>query len=102
MDVDTTSENSALTTVISGETPTDLFNEAPTLRALNDAKDDAAYEVLVASIPSRNKCQYGRINYVKVEPYRTKKSKKTAWYWNPALAEELIRTSKGMPSSKKR
>ena len=93
MEVDTTSENSALTTVISGETPTDLFN---------DAKDDAAYEVLVASIPSRNKCQCGRINYVKVEPYRTKKSKKTAWYWNPALAEELIRTSKGMPSSKKR
>jgi hypothetical protein len=103
MDVNTDLEGSGLTTAISGEILTDPFNEAPTIQALINAKDDAAYNALVASIPSRNKYRApDGIEYVKMDPYRSKKSKKTAWYWHPALAEELIRTTKGMPRFKRR
>ena len=69
--------------------------EESTIQALYDAATDAAYDLAVARIPSDNRIKVKGINYVKYDPYRSKRSKRSAWYWAPSQSLELIRTTKG-------
>ena len=97
--VDTASEGSILTTAISGDTPTLASDEAPTIRALLGAKTDAEYDHLIATIPREHKKTIDRVLYILYEPYRSKKSIRTAWYWadeEGTQGIELIRITKGM------
>jgi hypothetical protein len=94
IDVNAQSDISALTTLQSGDTPDDPFDDAPDISALKTAKDAAIYKELLARIPKKNKHRYMNLEYVRIDPYRTKPSKASAWYWNPKLAEELICVTK--------
>jgi hypothetical protein len=87
--------NSELTTLVSGDTPTLPGQEQPSIRALFEAHDDAAYDLAVAQIPRDHRVQVKGIWYVRYEPYRHRRSRRSAWYWAKEQAEELIRTSKG-------
>lgn len=84
-----------LTTLCSGDTPTLPGQEQPSIRALFEAHDDAAYNLAVAQIPRDHRIQVRGIWYVRYEPYRHRRSRRSAWYWDKEQAEELIRTSKG-------
>jgi hypothetical protein len=95
IDVDAQSDDSHLTTAVSGETPTLPSGEAPQIKALEEAADDAAYELLYAQIPQINKTTVAGIRYIYLDPYRTKKSKRKAWYWKPEHGVELVRVTKG-------
>lgn len=95
IDVDNSSESSTLTTLESGDTPTLFADELPTIQALLSTKDDAAYEHLCASIPRAHRVKIKGIHYIRYDPYRSKKSKRNAWYWQKDQAEELIQISKG-------
>jgi hypothetical protein len=87
--------NSELTTLVSGDTPTLPGQEQPSIRALFEAHDDAAYDLAVVQIPRDHRVQVKGIWYVRYEPYRQRRSRRSAWYWAKEQAEELIRTSKG-------
>jgi hypothetical protein len=93
--IDSTSETSNLTTFGSGNKPTLPSDESPTIQALTAAKDEAAYDLIYASIPREHRVKIYDVHYVKYEPYRSKRSKRNAWYWNPTQAQELIRVTKG-------
>jgi hypothetical protein len=80
----------------SGETPTLPADEAPTIKALLNAANDSEYDLCIAQIPRDHKLRINGVTYVKYDPYRPRKSKRSAWYWNPLQGEELIRTKKGM------
>ena len=86
--------DSELTTLHSGETTTLPGDEAPTIQALFNAADDAAYTLAVAKIPTDHRVRYHGVHYVLYEPYRSTRSKRGAWYWNNDQAVEMIRTSK--------
>jgi hypothetical protein len=86
---------SELTTLVSGDTPTLPGQEQPSIRALFEAHDDAAYDLAVAQIPRDHRVQVKGIWYVRYEPYRHRRSRRSAWYWAKEQAEELIRTTKG-------
>jgi hypothetical protein len=96
IDVD---EESELTSVISGETPTlDDGGEAPSIKALmraQKAHDDAEFDLIVERILSDHRLKIGHTHFVLYEPYRPKRSKRDAWYWHPDQAKELIWTTKG-------
>jgi hypothetical protein len=90
------SDNSSeLTTLVSGDTPTLSGQEKPSIRALFEAHDDAAYDLAVAQILRDHRVQVKGVWYVRYEPYRNRRSRRSAWYWAKEQAEELIRTSKG-------
>jgi hypothetical protein len=91
-DTDTQSE---LTTLESGDTPTLPSDESPTIQALFQAHNDTAYKLALARIPTYHRIKLKGVHYVKYNPYRSKKSKRSAWYWHKDQAEELIRTSTG-------
>lgn len=93
IDLDADDTQSELTSLHSGETPTLPGDEAPTIKALADAATEAEYQLCVDKIPRNHKTKIGGILYVQYEPYRPRKSKRTAWYWEQG--EELIRTNKG-------
>ena len=96
MDIDINDDDSILTPLESGDTPTLPADEEPTIQALTEAKDEATYNHVLATIPREHKIKVKGIQYIRYEPYRKKKSKKTAWYWNPDQAEELIRVTPGI------
>jgi hypothetical protein len=96
IDLDRDDTESDLTSAHSGETPTLPSDEQPTIRALHQAATDSEYDLCVARIPRENKLKIEGITYVKYDPYRPRKSKRTAWYWAPDQGEELIRTKKGI------
>ena len=96
IDVDAQTDNSCLTTAVSGETPTLPGDEAPQIKALEEAADDATYDLIYARIPQINKTTVRDVRYIYLDPYRTKKSKRTAWYWKPEHAVELVRVTKGI------
>jgi hypothetical protein len=87
--------SSELTALVSGDTPTLPGQEQPSIRALYEAHDDVAYDLAVAQIPREHRLQAKGIWYVRYEPYRNRRSRRSAWYWAKEQAEELIRTSKG-------
>lgn len=91
-----TDSQSELTTLESEDTPTVLNDESPTIQALLTACDDAAYSLIVARIPREHRLKLHGIHYIRYEPYRSKKSKRSAWYWHPTQGEELIQTSQGI------
>jgi hypothetical protein len=96
--LDNESDSDHLTTLESGDTPTLDDSEAPSIKALNEAQaahDDAAFNLVVARMPSDHRIKIGYTHYVRYNPYRSRKSKRKAWYWNADQAEELIITSKG-------
>jgi hypothetical protein len=96
-DDDLISESSTLTTLESGDTPTLESDEAPTIQALMTACDTAEYDLIVAKIPKEHRVKIAGLHYVLYDPYRPKKSKKTAWYWgNGSQGIEVIRTSQSM------
>ncbi|KJZ68600.1 hypothetical protein HIM_12009 [Hirsutella minnesotensis 3608] len=67
----TDSDNSSeLTTLVSGDTPTLPGQEQPSIRALFEAQDDAAYDLAVAQIPRDHRVRVKGIWYVRYEPYR--------------------------------
>ena len=84
-----------LTSVHTGDTPTLPSDEGPTIKALDDAATEAEYQLCLGKIPREHKIKIGAILYVKYEPYRPRKSKRTAWYYRDGQGEELIRTNKG-------
>ncbi len=96
IDLNNISEDSHLTTLESGDTPT-LNNdgESPTIHALNIAASDAAYDLVIGRIPQEHRLKILGIHYVDYDPYYPKRSKRTAWYFGQAQAQELICTSKG-------
>lgn len=96
IDIDNSSETSSLSTLISGNTPTLLADEEPTIQALLAAKDDAVYDAVHASVPGDYRIKIRGVHYVRYDPYRPKKSKRSAWYWKEDQAEELIRVTKGI------
>ncbi|KAF5120944.1 putative AC transposase [Metarhizium anisopliae] len=86
------SDNSSeLTTLFTGDTPTLPGQEQPSIRALFEAHDDAAYDLAVAQIPRDHRVQQVKGIW----------SRRSAWYWAKEQAEELIRTSKGLDDSGK-
>jgi hypothetical protein len=91
-DIDTQPE---LTTLESGDTPTLPSDESPTIQALFQAHNDTAYKLALARIPTYHRIKLKRVHYVKYNPYRSKKSKRSAWYWHKDQAEELIRKPTG-------
>lgn len=95
--IDLDDDQSDLTTAVSGDTPTLPGEESPTIQGLLTAKDDASYDLLCAQIPSANRVKIRSVTYVKYDPYRIKKSKRSAWYWGDQ-GEELIRVTKGKHS----
>jgi hypothetical protein len=95
MDVDNASDDSNLTTLESGDIPTLPCDEAPPIQALYAAIDDARYDLAHASIPRDNRVKIKGIHFVKYDPYRSKRSRRSVWYWDKKQAEELIRVTKG-------
>lgn len=95
--IDLDDDQSDLTTAVSGDTPTLPGEESPTIQGLLTAKDDASYDPLCAQISSANRVKIRSVTYVKYDPYRIKKSKRSAWYWGDQ-GEELIRVTKGKHS----
>jgi hypothetical protein len=96
IDVDNDSE---LTPLYSADTPPLEDGEHPPIRALavaQQAHDDAEFDLVVARMPSDHRLRVNGINYVKYDPYRPRKSRRTVWYWLPDQATELIRTTKGI------
>jgi hypothetical protein len=96
IDVDNDSE---LTLLHTGDTLTLDDGEHPLIKALTaaqEAHDDAEFNLIVARMPLDYRLMINGIYYVKYDPYRPKKSVRTAWYWLPSQATELIRTSKGI------
>lgn len=96
IDVDNDSE---LTSLYTGDTLTLDDGEHPSIKALKaaqEAHDNAAFDLVVARMPSDHRVRYNGINYVLYDPYRLKRSKRLAWYWLPDQATELIRTTKGI------
>ncbi len=72
-----------LTTLESGDTPTLDDGESPTIKALAAAQaahDDAAFELVVARMPSNHRIRISHVHYVLYDPYRSRKSKRKAWY----------------------
>lgn len=95
IDLSDDDDGSDLTSAVSGETPTlPDSGEAPSIRALQTAADDAAYDLALARIPSEHRVKIGVHYYVKYDTYRPKRSKKLAWYWHSSIAEELFCTTK--------
>ena len=88
-------DQSELTTAVSGDTPTLPSDESPTVQALFQAKEDREYDRVYESIPLKHRIKVGPIRFVRYDPYRAKKSKRSAWYWQNGQAEELIRVTKG-------
>ena len=83
---------------LTDQTPTLLGTEAPHIQALIDAVNDAQHQLAYDRLPSSHRVRIKGINYVRYNPYRSSKSKRTVWYWDPSQAEELFRASKGMAS----
>lgn len=89
------SDTCSLTTAISGQTPTDPFGEEPTLQALIKAKNNAEFNLLIATIPREHKIIIRNQVFVRTEAYKVRKSRKTAWYWVDH-GEELIGAFRGL------
>jgi hypothetical protein len=71
---------SELTTLYSGDTPTLPGQEQPSIRALFEAHDNATYDLAVAQIPRDDRIQVRGIWYVRYKPYRDRRSRRSAWY----------------------
>ena len=85
IDLDNILEDSHLTTLESGDTPTlDNDGESPTIHALNTAASDAAYDLVIGRIPQEHRLKILGIHYVNYDPYRLKRSKRTVWYFGQA------------------
>ena len=72
-----------LTTLESGDTPTLNDGKSPTIKALAAAQaahDDAAFELVVARMPTNHRIRISHVHYVLYDPYRPRKSKRKAWY----------------------
>ena len=87
---------SELTSLHSGETLTLPADEALIIKALFNTANDSEYDLYITQILRDHKLRINGVTYVKYDPYRPRKSKRSAWYWNPLQGEELIRTKKGM------
>ncbi len=87
IDLDNISEDSHLTTLESGDTPT-LNNdgESPTIHALNIAASDAVYDLVIRRIPQEHRLKILGIHYVDYDLYHLKRSKRTIWYFGQAQA----------------
>jgi hypothetical protein len=81
----------ALCYLESGDTPTLPSDESPTIQALFQTPNDTAYKLVLARIPTYHRIKLKGVHYVKYNSYRSKKSKRSAWYWHQDQAEELIR-----------
>lgn len=92
MDLDNESELSVLEFA---DVPTPVGDESPTIRALYEAKCETDYAYLIGQIPRDNKIKLNGVEYIKYDLYRSKKSVRKAWYWDPKQAVELIRVTKG-------
>jgi hypothetical protein len=98
VELDNETQSDHLTTLESGETPTLDDGESPTIKALLAAKaarDDAEFNLVVARMPSDHRIKVNGIHYVLYDPYRPRKSKRRAWYFQSDQAQELICTTKG-------
>jgi hypothetical protein len=69
-----------------------------TIQTLEGAVDDASYNLLYARVPSEYKVLVDGIYFIKFDPYRTKRSKNTAWYTRPRHCLELVQASKSLDS----
>ena len=96
IDLDADDAQSELTSLHSGETPTLPGDEAPTIKALEIAATDAEYDLLVAQIPREHKIRIRGTTFIKYNPYRPRKSRRKAWYWDKEQGEEIICTKKGI------
>jgi hypothetical protein len=96
INLDVNDAQSELTSLHSGETPTLPGEEAPTIKALENAAIDAEYELLVAQIPREYKIRIGGTTFIRYDLYRPRRSKRTSWYWGKDQAEEVICTKKGI------
>jgi len=84
IELDNETESDRLTTLESSETPTLDDGESPTIKALEAAQraaDDAAFNLVVARMPSNYRLKVRGIHYVLYDLYRPRKSKRRAWYW---------------------
>jgi hypothetical protein len=70
IDLDTDNAQSELTSAHSGETLTLPGDKAPTIKALDLAATDAAYDLLVAQIPREHKVRIRGVTYIKYALYR--------------------------------
>lgn len=92
-------QESTLTSLVSGETPTLDDGIAPSMEELERAQkahDDAAFKLVINRIPQDHKCKIGHTLYFKYDPYRPKRSHHNVWYWAPDQAEELVTITKGI------
>jgi hypothetical protein len=76
-------------------TPTTPSDEPPELRALTEAANDAAFELVYNRLPKAASCKVNGISYVKYDAIRGARSKRSAWYWHKCQSEELLRATKG-------
>jgi hypothetical protein len=70
-------QESILTSLISGETPTLDDGIAPSMKELERAQkahDDAAFDLVIDCIPQEYKVKIGYTQYFKYDPYRPKRS----------------------------
>jgi hypothetical protein len=93
IELDKETESDQLTTLKSGDTPTLDDSVSPTIKALDAARkaaDDAAFNLVVARMPSDHRIKVRGIHYVLYNPYRPRKSKRSAWYWAPVQGQEEV------------
>jgi hypothetical protein len=91
--------NSKLTSLYTGNTPMLDDSKHPLIKALEAAQrahDNITFNLVVSQMPSDHCMKHNGINYVMYNPYRPKKSKRTAWYWRPEQSTKLINISKGI------
>jgi hypothetical protein len=69
IDLDTDNTQSELTSLHSGETPTLPGEEAPIIKALENAATDTEYELLVAQIPREYKIRISGTTFIRYNPY---------------------------------
>jgi hypothetical protein len=81
--LDNETESDHLTTLESGDTPMLDDGKSPTIKALDAAQaaaDDAAFNLVVARMPSDYRIKVRGIHYVLYDSYKPRKSKRRAWY----------------------
>lgn len=98
IDVDINDNDSDLTTLNTGDTPTDPWsNDTPQIQAFHRALGNKIqYQQILDAIPGEHKVKVKTIRFIKYSPYRTPREIKDAWYWGPEQASELFRVTEGM------
>jgi hypothetical protein len=93
--LDLTEDDNSDLTSLDDQTPTFPGDEAPQLKAIENAADEAVAALAYARFPKEHRKRIRGIDYVLYDPYRPKKAKKSGWYWDRKQAIELVRVTGG-------